>query len=54
MSGVIEHPKEAATIKSEDAIDRLLAKWTDAIPVFTICSLWHCCKGHELQTTIAG
>ena len=29
MSGVIERPKEATTIKSQDAIDRLLAKWTD-------------------------
>lgn len=29
MSGVIERPKEAATIKSQEAIDRLLAKWTD-------------------------
>ncbi|HCQ6430519.1 TPA: phage portal protein, partial [Klebsiella pneumoniae] len=29
MSGVIERPKEAATIKSQDAIDRLLAKWTE-------------------------
>lgn len=29
MSGVIERPKEASTIKSQDAIDRLLAKWTD-------------------------
>ncbi|MEG2267211.1 MAG: phage portal protein, partial [Acinetobacter sp.] len=27
MSGVIERPKEAATIKNQDAIDRLLAKW---------------------------
>ena len=29
MSGVIERPKDAPTIKSQDAIDRLLAKWTD-------------------------
>ncbi|WP_276851031.1 phage portal protein [Enterobacter oligotrophicus] len=29
MSGVIERPREATTIKSQDAIDRLLAKWTD-------------------------
>lgn len=29
MSGVIERPKEAAAIKSQEAIDRLLAKWTD-------------------------
>lgn len=29
MSGVIERPKEAPTIKSQEAIDRLLAKWTD-------------------------
>lgn len=29
MSGVIERPKEAGSIKSQEAIDRLLAKWTD-------------------------
>lgn len=29
MSGVIERPKEAAAIKSQEAIDKLLAKWTD-------------------------
>lgn len=29
MSGVIERPKEAGAIKSQEAIDRLLAKWTD-------------------------
>lgn len=29
MSGVIERPREAPAIKSQDAIDKLLAKWTD-------------------------
>lgn len=29
MSGVIERPREAGAIKSQEAIDRLLAKWTD-------------------------
>lgn len=29
MSGVIERPKEAGAIKSQAAIDKLLAKWTD-------------------------
>lgn len=29
MSGVIERPREAGAIKSQDSIDRLLAKWTD-------------------------
>ncbi len=29
MSGVIERPKDSGAIKSQDAIDKLLAKWTD-------------------------
>lgn len=29
MSGVIERPREAGAIKSQESIDRLLAKWTD-------------------------
>lgn len=29
MSGVIERPKESGVIKNQEAIDRLLSKWTD-------------------------
>ncbi len=55
MSGVIERPKEAATIKSQDAIDRLLAKM-DRAPFrysqYVLCGI--AAGGHELQTTVAG
>ncbi len=44
MSGVIERPKEAATIKSQMLLIACWRNGPSAIPVFTICSLWHCCR----------